>query len=98
MGEAKEKVMQIPATIGNWQIGQEVDVCLKRGMGFKAVWLAYVIPVLVLLLILLLLVNVGLTEWLAGVCAIGATCLYYFVLWLFRNKLKNEYSFYIKEK
>ena len=95
---AEKKTIQIPTTPGNWQPDQEVEVCLKRGMGFKAVWLAYVIPVLLLLAVLLALVALGVTEWVAGLCAIGATLLYYLVLRVFRDRLSNEYTFYIKEK
>lgn len=95
---AGEKIIQIPTTLGNWEVGQEVDVCLKRGMGFKAVWLSYAIPVLVLLAVLVGLSALGLAEWLAGVIAIAATGLYYLVLSLFKDKLSNEYTFYIKER
>ncbi len=96
--ENEEKIIQIPTTLGNWEIGQEVEVCLKRGMGFKAVWLSYVIPLAVLLAVLLLLVGAGVKEWLSGLLAIAATAVYYLILWLFREKLSNEYIFYIKEK
>ena len=34
----------------------------------------------------------------SGLAAIAAVGVYYLFLWLFRNRLKNEYSFYIKEK
>lgn len=98
VAEAEDKLIQIPATLGNWEIGQEVEVCLKRGMGFKAVWLAYVIPLLILLATLLSLAAAGLKEWLAGLVALAATCIYYLILRLFREKLSNEYTFYIKEK
>lgn len=94
----EEKTLQIPSVPGNWQPGQEVDVCVKRGMGFKAVWLCYALPLVVLLAVLLGLVALGVREWVAGLSAIGATLLYYLVLALFRDRLSNEYTFYIKEK
>ena len=34
----------------------------------------------------------------SGLLAIAATAVYYLLLWLFREKLSNEYIFYIKEK
>lgn len=96
--DATHKAITVPATLGDWQIGQEVQVFLKRSMGFKAVWLAYTIPLVVLLAVLLGLNNAGIGELASGLAAIGAVGVYYFVLWLFRDKLRNEYSFYIKEK
>ena len=96
--DASRRAISVPATLGDWQIGQEVQVLLKRSMGFKAVWLAYAIPLVVLLAVLLGLNHAGMGELASGLIAIGAVGVYYLVLWLFRDKLRNEYSFYIKEK
>ena len=96
--EATHKAVAVPATAGNWQVGQEVEVLLRRSMGFKAVWLAYAIPLLVLLAVLLGLNSAGFSELASGLAAIGATGIYYLILWLFRDRFRNEYSFYIKEK
>ena len=95
--DAAHKAISVPATLGDWQVGQEVQVFLKRSMGFKAVWLAYAIPLLVLLAVLLGLNSAGMGELASGLIAIGAVGIYYLVLWLFRGRLQNEYSFYIKE-
>ncbi len=96
--DATHKTSTVPATVGNWQLGQDVRVFLKRSMGFKAVWLAYAIPLAVLLAVLLGLNAAGMGELASGLMAIGAVGVYYLVLWLFRDRLRNEYSFYIKEK
>lgn len=96
--DATHKAITVPATVGNWAVGQEVQVLLRRSMGFKAVWLAYAIPLAVLLAVLLGLNAAGVDELASGLVAIGAVALYYLVLLLFRDKLRNEYSFYIKEK
>lgn len=96
--DATHKAITVPATMGDWTVGQEVQVLLKRSMGFKAVWLAYAIPLAVLLAVLLGLNAAGVGELASGLVAIGAVALYYLVLLLFRDKLRNEYSFYIKEK
>lgn len=98
MSDAVKKAIQLPTVPGNWTVGQEVNVMLRKSMGFKAVWLAYMIPLLVLLAVLLILVNMGVADLVAGLIAIGAVAFYYLVLALFRNKLANDYSFYIKEK
>ncbi len=96
--DAAHKLITVPATLGDWKPGQEVDVFLRRSMGFKAVWLSYAIPLVVLLAVLLGLISFGFGALPAALMAIGAVCLYYLGLMLFRDKLRNEYSFYIKEK
>ena len=97
LGEAVKKAVQVPFSYVNWSVGQEVDVILRKSMGFKAVWLAYLLPLAVLLAVLLGTYSV-LGELYAGLLGIAAAGVYYFVLWLFRDRLSNEYSFYIKER
>ncbi len=98
ISESKTKAIQVPTTLGNWEVGQTVDVILKRSMGHKAVWIAYVIPLLVLLAVLLLLLKAGASEPVSGLGGIAAVALYYFVIWLLRDSLRKDYSFYIKAK
>ena len=40
----------------------------------------------------------GASELLCGLSAIGVIAIYYLGVYLLRNKLKNEYTFYIKKK
>ena len=95
---AVSKIVEVPASLGDWHEGQEVNVLLKRSMGFKAVWLAYMIPLVILMAVMLLLIHLGFGEVLSGLSAIASVGIYYFFLWLFRDRLRNDYSFYIKEK
>ena len=98
LSESKTKQIIVP-TRGwiTFEPGEEVNVQLKATMGLKAVWLAYVIPLFVLLAVLLGLHAAGMSELIAGLSAIGAVALYYFVIWLLRRKLQNEYTFNIEK-
>lgn len=97
LGDSTVKQVELP-TCGwdNYQPGQEVDVVLRASMGHKAVWLAYVLPLLVMVAALLGTLSAGGTELTAGLIAIGAVALYYLVIWLLRGRLRNEYIFNIK--
>ena len=97
LGDAKVKEISLP-TRGwdNFAPGDEVSVVLRASMGHKAVWLAYVVPLLVLVAALLGTLAAGGSELLAGLVAIGAVALYYGVIWLLRERLRNEYIFNIK--
>ena len=98
ISEARTKAIEVPTCSLGWEVGQEVDVVLKRSMGHKAVWIAYVIPLAVLLAVLLVLLGCGVSEPLAGLGGIAAVGLYYLAVWLRRDALRKEYSFYIKKK
>lgn len=97
MSDLAEKTVEVPTDpYAFYGVGDEVEVVLKASMGMKAVWLAYFIPLLVLLAVVLLLSALHVGEVVTGICGLVAIGLYYLLLYLFRDKLKNEYIFTIK--
>ena len=97
MSEYTKKAVEVPTRAWeNYQPGEEVNVLLKASMGHKAVWLAYVAPLVVLVAVLGLSLAAGAGELAAGLGALGGVALYYLFLWLFRDRLRNEYVFTIE--
>ena len=97
LGDVSEKAVEVPTDpYATYKVGDEVEVVLKATMGMKAVWLGYFIPVLLLLGAVLGLMALGVAEVPAALVGLGTLAVYYFVLWLFRGRLKNEYLFTIK--
>lgn len=97
MSEYTKKAIEVPTRAwDSYQTGEEVNVVLRASMGHKAVWLAYVMPLVVMMIVLMLLLWLGAGELAAGLGAIGGVVLYYLFLWLFRDKLRNEYIFTIE--
>lgn len=97
MSDMAEKTVEVPTDpYAFYGVGDEVEVLLKASMGMKAVWLAYFIPLLVLLAVVLLLSALHVGEVATGISALVAVGLYYLLLYLFRDKLKDEYIFTIK--
>ncbi len=97
MAELAEKTVEVPADpYATYGVGDEVEVVLKASMGMKAVWLAYAIPLVVLLGVILALMAFGVGEVVSALVGLGAMGIYYLLLYLFRNRLKNEYIFTIK--
>ena len=79
-----------------YNVGDEVQVCTKMAMGLKAVWISYVIPLAILMILILSLSGLIESEVYRALAAIGGVAVYYFFIWLFRNKLSDEFVFYIK--
>ena len=99
MSESENKIISVPATLkDNFLPGQEVDVVLKASMGHKAVWLAYCIPLVVLLAVMFTALKTGASELAAAGLGLLATAIYYFVIWLVRDRLRTEYNFIIRKK
>ena len=95
-GDSKEKVIDVPYyNNGEYSVGDEVEVVMRRSMGFRAVWISYVIPLAILLIFLLTLQGLGFGELQSGLCAILAVSLYYVVIYLLRDKIANKFVFTI---
>ena len=97
MGDLAERVVEVPTDpYAAYDVGDEVEVLLKATMGLKAVWMAYFLPLLVLLGTVLGLIGLGVGEVPAALAALAAVGVYYLLLYLLRGKLRNEYIFVIK--
>ena len=96
MSEMEEKVIMVPTDpYEPRKIGDIVQVKTKMTMGLKAVWISYVIPLAVLMILILSLSAVVENEFLRGGIAIAGVGVYYFVIWLLKDKLSDQFEFYI---
>lgn len=97
MSEQEDKVIMLPTDpYASYNVGDQVQVCTKMSMGLKAAWISYVIPLAVLMALILILTSVGVNEFISAGAAIAGVGIYYFVIWLLRERLNNEFTFYIK--
>ena len=96
--EEESKLVMLPTDpYTERKVGDMVVLALKQTMGLKAVWISYVIPLIILMILILTLSAVNVNEVWTGVAAVGGVALYYFVIWLMRDRLKNEFVFYIRD-
>lgn len=99
VSEEKVKEIEVPTDpYATWKPGDEVRVMLKQTMGLKAVWISYVVPLLILMILILTLSAVNVGEVYAGVVSIAAVAAYYLVIYLLRDRLARDFVFYLKEK
>lgn len=97
-GEMKDKDIYVNYFGGkNWVVGQDVNVTMKPSMGRKAVFVGYVIPLLVLILVMTLVANLTPNEAIIGASCISSVGIYFVLLWAFRSKLNNTFTFSIEK-
>ena len=89
--DSKEKVIEITDTSSVWKVGDEVTIIGATSMGMQAVFLAFVIPLFLLILGLFVFKTVLHSE-LYGALLVP----YYYIIWLNRTRLKQKFSFTIK--
>lgn len=94
--DMKDKEVEIHSFEGNYTVGQHVTIVGKTVQGFKALFLGYLLPFLIVLSILITATAIGTSETTSGLAALGSLVPYYFILFLFRNKLKKSFEFEIK--
>lgn len=97
-GDSSNGIIQIPIQgFTLYEKGEIVKVIIKKSMGFKALWISYMIPLLILIAILAAMTIAGAPELLAGLSVIAGIAIYYFIIWLLREKLKNEFDFRVEK-
>ncbi len=93
MEEKIVEVRKIPHR--DFQKNDQVTVSMKRSLGSRAVLLGYIFPfVLMIATLLLVLFLIG-DEGVAGLSAILILIPYYWLLYIYRKKLKSTFSFTI---
>lgn len=78
--------------------GDRVIIAADSSGGIKAVLYAYVIPSVIFITALAVASRYTPNEMLIGGIALGVLVPYYFVLYLYREKMKKNFNFYIKCK
>jgi sigma-E factor negative regulatory protein RseC len=91
----KEKDIVIP---GKYFVspGDSVKVLMKKSMGYKALFLGYILPFIVFMAALIILVIFSVGELYAGLGALAVLIPYYLTLWFFRKRIENKFTFTIK--
>jgi len=96
--EGKEKKILIVENNenSNFQPGTRVKVSVSRIQGYFALFLGYILPLLILLISLVTTVMLSVGELFAGVISLVATALYYLILFLSGKSVSKKFSFKIK--
>jgi sigma-E factor negative regulatory protein RseC len=98
LSEIGERIIETVDEGRDYKIGDSVEVVISRNMGNKAVFLGYLLPFVLMVTVLILLNAAGLQEWLSGLISLGILAPYYFLLYLFRDRLRKNFTFTISKK
>ena len=100
--DASIKVVEVAQDITtlteDYQVGETVNVVMRSSMGTQAVWLAYVVPLMVLMAAILVFWLCQASELVMGLGALGILALYYVGLFFFRNKISKIFTFIIEKQ
>lgn len=94
-----KRIIEIPrdAHTPEAEIGEQVNVRMRTQSGMKAVFYAYLLPVLLLMAVLILLYIFRLGEQAIALSAVGTILLYYLVFYFFRKRIEKKFSFTLEK-
>lgn len=92
---SQEKIINVA---GKYDVvpGDKVTVLMKQSMGYKAIFLSYIIPLFIVIISLVFLVSFSVKELAAGLISIGVLVPYFLILFFFRKRINNSFTFTLK--
>lgn len=97
MADFEDKLIEIPDDNAlKYKAGEQVEVMMQRSSGSRAVVLAYIIPLMVMVPVLFITYSLSRSEAIAGLSALGGLAAYYFILSFFSKRLKEKLRISIK--
>ncbi|MFO8067016.1 MAG: SoxR reducing system RseC family protein [Bacteroidales bacterium] len=97
IADSSEKIIEVNLSDNeNYKVGDEVIVVLEQNLGYKALLMGYMLPLLILVLSLVFMLQLTENEALAALTAIGIMVIYYAFLFAFKNKLRKTFSFKVR--
>jgi sigma-E factor negative regulatory protein RseC len=95
--DMQNKEIEVTGSSIGLRTGEMVNLIMDQSQGFKAVMIAYVYPFIVLFGGLLAANAAGLSEIICAFVAIGLLPPYFFIVYLFRQKVRENFSFSIRK-
>ncbi|MBA4321748.1 MAG: hypothetical protein C0408_02915 [Odoribacter sp.] len=90
-----EKVVNVRGRF-NVNPGDHVVVIMKQSLGYSALLIGYIIPLLIVLILLIALIFLSVNELYAGLLSMGSLIPYYSGLFVYRKFIDLKFSFTIK--
>jgi sigma-E factor negative regulatory protein RseC len=92
-----EKEITVQRPESDFFIGERVLVETTLKQGYKAVFYAYLLPLIILIISLMLLISFTGNEAISALVSISFLFPYYLLLYLLRNKLQNSFKFMVQK-
>jgi sigma-E factor negative regulatory protein RseC len=91
----EEKIIDVS---GNYSVneGDSVVILMNQAMGYNALILGYLMPLLAVMTMLIILVSFSISELNAGLFSLAILIPYYLTLYFFRNRINKKFTFTLK--
>jgi sigma-E factor negative regulatory protein RseC len=93
----QEKIVEVESVDSSFLIGDKVILSCQKSNIHQAVFLAFVVPFILILITLIILKPVISNEVILGLIALSVLLPYYVILSFFKTKLKSKFKFEIRK-
>ncbi|MDR2916757.1 MAG: SoxR reducing system RseC family protein [Tannerella sp.] len=91
--DKKDKIIEVNDNSGCYSLQEDVIISARSSMGLFAVIIAFAIPLILVIVSLIAGMNTSGNEVIGGLVGLSVLIPYYFILYLFRDKLKKKFIF-----
>jgi sigma-E factor negative regulatory protein RseC len=95
MAGSQEKFVKVNGSF-DVKSGDKVVVIMKQSLGYTALILGYVLPLIIVLLFLIILLALEVNELYSGMISLGVLIPYYSGLFVYRKYIDKKFSFTLK--
>jgi len=95
--DIEEKEIEIKEYSGEYKEGETVKVFYKQVLGFRALFLGYILPFLLIFVSLIISLLITKHEGLSGILSLSTLIPYYTILYLRKDKINDKFSFSVKK-
>lgn len=78
--------------------GDRVLVVMRQSSGFRALFLGYLLPFIIVMFILITMLSLSFSEPVSGLTALLSLVPYYVIIYLKKEKIGKSFSFTIKKQ
>jgi sigma-E factor negative regulatory protein RseC len=93
LAKSEIKQLEVPASGIIYQAGEKVQISIGQSHGFRAVFLGYILPFIIVFVSLVILLKLTKNEPLAGIISISSLVPYYLLLWFTRDLINKSFKF-----
>jgi sigma-E factor negative regulatory protein RseC len=90
---AENNELLVPGMYREFNHGDRVTVSIERAHGFRAVFLGYVLPFLLVVTTLSVLTFLHMKEWIAGLISLGILAPYYTMITILKKRIEDSLTF-----
>jgi len=98
VSDVEEKIIDVKVNNPeDYVLNEIIDVYYKQSLAFRALFLGYLLPFIIVFTILILMISLTGDEGISGLTALAALIPYYLILRFTKDKIRKTFSFSIKK-